>query len=97
MMTTKPHNPGPLSYGKLLLVLGCLCTLTGLTVFSSQLDLGPFNVWVTLLIASTKASLVLLFFMHLKYEPPLLQRTFIATIFILAIFISFMFWDVAFR
>jgi len=97
MMTTKLSHTGPLSYGRLLLVLGCLYILTGITVFSSQVDLGAFNIWVILLIASIKASLVLLFFMHLKYEPPLLKRTFIATIFILAIFISFMFWDVAFR
>lgn len=94
---SETHTTEPLSYRKLLLVLGGLFVLTGITVFSSQVDLGAFNIWISLLIASTKASLVLLFFMHLKYESPLLKRTFIATIFILAIFISFMFWDVAFR
>ena len=95
-MTEKFDTP-PLSYCKLLLVLGFLFTLTGVTVYASQVDLGALNIWLTLLIASCKASLVLLFFMHLKYEPPLLKYGFIATVFTLAIFISFMFWDVAFR
>ena len=90
-------NPHPLSYSKLLLVLGCLFILTGMTVAVSQVDLGTLNIWLSLLIASSKATLEVLFFMHLKYEPPLLKYGFIVTLFILAIFISFMFWDVAFR
>ena len=39
---------------------------TGLTVYASGLDLGPFNAPIALTIASIKATLVALFFMHIK-------------------------------
>ena len=71
--------------------------LTLVTVGASYVDLGWANVWVALLIASTKASLVLLFFMHMRYEGRLLVISFISTILFLAIMISFTFWDIAFR
>lgn len=39
---------------------------TGLTVYAATLDLGKFNAPVALIIASIKATLVALFFMHVK-------------------------------
>ena len=39
---------------------------TGLTVYAASLDLGEFNAPVALTIASIKATLVALFFMHVK-------------------------------
>ena len=42
--------------------------LTVVTVLVSYVNLGVMNVVVALIIASTKASLVALFFMHLKGE-----------------------------
>jgi cytochrome c oxidase subunit 4 len=44
---------------------------TGLTVGASYVDLGMWNTPVAMLIAVTKASLVVFFFMHLKYSPRL--------------------------
>ena len=44
---------------------------TGLTVGASYVDLGIWNTPVAMLIAVTKASLVVFFFMHLKYSPRL--------------------------
>ena len=52
----------------LLLVFTALLLLTVVTVLVSYVDLGRGNVVVALLIASAKASLVALFFMHLKGE-----------------------------
>jgi len=40
---------------------------TGLTVAAALVDMGPFNPIVALAIATTKAILVVLFFMHVKY------------------------------
>jgi len=40
---------------------------TGLTVGAAFVDLGPFNIVVALAIATVKATLVVLFFMHVKY------------------------------
>lgn len=86
-----------LSYSKLAMVLAGLLILTLLTVGVSYIDLGHFNVPLALGIASTKAILVLLFFMHLKYEGKVITISFISTIIFLAIMITFTFWDVAFR
>ena len=86
-----------LSYRFLLLVLMALFALTALTVGASTLNLGALNVWLALVIAAAKASLVLLFFMHLKYEAMVLKLSFLATFGFLAIIIGFIFLDVAFR
>ena len=87
----------PMSYNTLGKILATLLLLTGITVAVSYFDMGRLNVPLTLAIASTKASLVLLFFMHLKYEGRAIKISFISTICFLAIMISFTFWDVAFR
>jgi len=84
-------------YGQLAVVLALLLTLTGVTVAVSYVDLGFLNVPVALTIATLKAALVLLFFMHLRYEGPIIRYSFITTVVFLAIMIGFTFWDVAFR
>lgn len=84
-------------YKTLVNVLLTLFALTGVTVGASYVDLGALNVWLALLIASVKASFVLLFFMHMKHEGRLLLWSFVGTIFFLGIMIGFTFWDVAFR
>jgi len=86
-----------MSYKTLGQVLAVLLLLTGLTVGVSYIDMGRLNVPITLAIASAKVSLVLLFFMHLKYEGRAIKISFISTVCFLAIMISFTFWDVAFR
>jgi cytochrome c oxidase subunit 4 len=43
-----------------------LLVLTAITVFAAFVNLGPFNPVVALLIATIKAILVILFFMHVK-------------------------------
>ena len=45
-----------------------LMVLTGLTVSAAMTDLGPFNTVVALVIACTKAVLVVLFFMHVRHS-----------------------------
>jgi cytochrome c oxidase subunit IV len=48
-------------------VFSALLVLTALTVFAARLDLGPMNSVVALGIAVVKASLVVLYFMHVRY------------------------------
>ena len=92
------HEEHILSYKTLLMVLGVLIGLTVITIFASTIALGALNVWVALIIASVKATFVLLFFMHLKYEHNnVFAITFVVTVFCVAILIGFLFWDVAFR
>jgi cytochrome c oxidase subunit IV len=45
-----------------------LISLTALTTGVAYIDLGPYNTVAALVIAVCKASLVILFFMHLKYS-----------------------------
>jgi cytochrome c oxidase subunit IV len=47
---------------------------TGLTVYASTLDLGPFNAPVALAIATVKATLVALFFMHVWHASEKLTK-----------------------
>ncbi|MDD9305226.1 MAG: cytochrome C oxidase subunit IV family protein [Desulfobacter sp.] len=91
------NHPPILSYKLQATVLFFLLVLTGITVGASYVDLGRFNVWIALGIASVKASLVLMFFMHLKFESRMLVISFLSTIGFLAIMIGFTFWDIAFR
>jgi cytochrome c oxidase subunit 4 len=59
---------------------------TFLTYEAAKHDLGPFNAAVALIIATTKALLVALFFMHLKGAgEKLLKLVVISTIFFLFI------------
>jgi len=56
------------SYYLLTRVLIALLFLTFISVLVTQLHFGAFTVAVALLIASVKVFLVLIYFMHLKYE-----------------------------
>nr|WP_320012960.1 cytochrome C oxidase subunit IV family protein [uncultured Desulfobulbus sp.] len=86
-----------LSYKSLAQVLAALMVLTGVTIGVSYIHMGIFNVPIALAIACSKVSLVLLYFMHLKFEGKAIKISFICTICFLAIMISFTFWDVAYR
>ena len=52
-------------------IFAALMVLTGLTVWASFQHLGIWNTPVALGIAVAKATLVALFFMHLRYSPKL--------------------------
>jgi len=56
-----------------------LIFLTGLTAGIATVDLGPFNTVAALLIASIKATIVVLFFMHVKYTSEKLTKMVIVT------------------
>ena len=56
-----------------LAVFVALLALTALTVFAAGLDLGRANTPLALSIAATKAALVVLFFMHVRYASRLTQ------------------------
>ena len=50
---------------------GGLLLLLVLTVGANFVNLGPFNVAVALMISIAKATLILLFFMEVRYSPPM--------------------------
>lgn len=54
-----------------LSIFGALMVLTLITVAVAWLDLGSLNILVALAVAVMKGTLVVLFFMHLKYSSKL--------------------------
>jgi cytochrome c oxidase subunit IV len=62
-----------------------LIVLTWVTTGVSELDLGKWNVFVALAIAISKASLVTLFFMHVRYSTRLTKMIVLSGIFWLAL------------
>ena len=70
-------------------VWAALLVGTFLTYEAAKLDLGQFNAAVALTIATTKALLVALFFMHLKgASEKLLKLVVISTIFFLFLLLA---------
>jgi len=80
-----------------IVVWGALIVLTAATVAVSYVHLGMMNVVVALLIASAKASLVALFFMHLRYESRLVWGFALTPIFFLVLIIAGTLSDTLFR
>jgi cytochrome c oxidase subunit IV len=71
----------------LIAVWAILAVLTVVTVAVTYVDLGRLNIWVALAIAAVKASLVLLYFMHLRYDSPLNAFIFIVALAFVSLFI----------
>jgi cytochrome c oxidase subunit 4 len=79
------HIVGP---GVYVAILIALLIGTGLTVWASYVDLGLWNPVIALAIATTKAVLVMLFFMHVWYSSKLTKLTIISGIFMFLVLIS---------
>lgn len=77
----------------LIAVFLCLIFLTFITVFVTRFDLGPLNIAVAMGVATVKALLVMLWFMHLKYDKPFNLMIFFASFGFAALFIGFLLMD----
>jgi cytochrome c oxidase subunit 4 len=71
-----------------LLVFVTLLTMTALTTAAAFVDLGPLGNLVAMVIASFKATLVVLFFMHVRYSTKLTSLVVMAGLFWLVILIA---------
>ncbi len=78
-------------------VLGILMLGTIITVGVAQLDFGPWNTVIAMLVATIKASFVLLYFMHLKYDNAMNRVIFGSGFFFLLILFSFSLIDIITR
>jgi len=74
-------------------VFAALVVLTCITVAASRLDLGSWNLWVALAIATAKASLVAAYFMHLKYDSPFNTLVLITALVFLGLFLGIVMLD----
>jgi cytochrome c oxidase subunit 4 len=78
-------HPTPKLY---LVIVLCLFAGTILTFYAATWEMGIFNPIVALAIACTKATLVVLFFMHVRYSTRLTKITVGAGLFWLMILIT---------
>lgn len=81
------HEPHVVPIPVYLAVFAALMVGTYLTVWAAGRDFGAFNTVVALGIAVTKATLVVLFFMHVKYSPRLTQLVVAAAVAFLALLV----------
>lgn len=74
-------------------VFAALMVLTFLTVAATWINLGWFNLPIAMAIATVKATLVALYFMHLRYDAPFNGIAFLAALFFAAVFILIVLLD----
>ena len=91
---THDHHGGPKIYTANLFAL---LFLTIITVAAASFNFGSANVVIALAIASVKAILVGLFFMHLLWDKPVNAIILVAAFLFLGIFLMFDFIDVGSR
>jgi cytochrome c oxidase subunit 4 len=86
MDTMSEHQPTSLRV--YLAVFVSLLALTWLTVWVAQHDLGDLNIVIAVVIATLKAGLVVLFFMHLLHDRPINAVVLGFALFMLGLLIS---------
>ncbi len=79
------------------IIFGTLLIFTLLTVAAAHMDFGYFNFPLAMLIATIKASLVVFYFMGLKFDSTENRVIFFSSFIFLAIFIVLISSDVLFR
>lgn len=92
---TNPEHAGhhivtPRTY---IIVFATLLIFTGLTVVAAYIDLHIFNPIVALAIATFKAVVVILYFMHVKYQSRLIKLTVAAGFFTFFVLTTMTFSD----
>jgi cytochrome c oxidase subunit 4 len=85
------------TYKSQIVVLLSLILLTILTVTITSVHLGPYNTAAAMLIASVKATIVLLYFMHLKFDEKIYQFMVALVLAIYAVVVIITFFDYLYR
>lgn len=71
-----------------------LLVLTVITVWVAQFDFGSLNTLIAMLVATVKATLVALYFMHLKYDDKMNTVCLLGGVFFLVVMFAFIAIDV---
>jgi len=96
-MSENTHTPHVLPLKIYFSVAGALFILTVITVMVSYYDFGSFNLLIAMVVATVKATLVALYFMHLKYDDKLYLTMLIMSLVFLSLFIGITMLDTMFR
>ena len=91
------NNSPRVSSRTFVLVWIALLILTGVTITAAYLKMGAWSMLANILIATTKASLVLWFFMHLKYEKKLFKILLFVPVATVTFIIGLTFFDIWYR
>jgi cytochrome c oxidase subunit 4 len=92
------HSDGGVHVASMRLLVTVMIALmigTWLTVSVTHYDFGFLNIWIGLGIATAKAVLVGLYFMHLRWDKPFNAFVFISAFAFLFLFIGFALMDTA--
>ncbi len=81
------------SKGSYVSIFLALMVLTAITVGAAFINLGTFNATVALAVATVKATMVVLFFMHVKYSSRLTKLAVVSGFFFLSILLLLTFVD----
>ncbi|HVP56300.1 MAG TPA: cytochrome C oxidase subunit IV family protein [Candidatus Eisenbacteria bacterium] len=87
-MSSEEHRQHVIPASIYVGIWATLMFFTGLTVFVSFIELHNWNIVLALVIATIKATLVVLFFMHLYYSSKLTKVTVIAAVFFLFLLLA---------
>jgi cytochrome c oxidase subunit 4 len=82
-MSEEKHHIVP--YGFYIFILFALISFTLVSVYVTTIDLGQWSVFTALALATVKSVMVLLYFMHLKFDKPIYRIMFFL---VLAVFIA---------
>lgn len=89
------HGPHVVPLPLLLGVFAALIFFTVVTVAVTYVDLGWFNIWLAMGIATIKAALVCLIFMHLLWDRPFNAIVFLGSLIFVFLFVSMTMLDSA--
>jgi cytochrome c oxidase subunit 4 len=91
-------EPKPVvSYAKYVMIWLALLVLTGATVTVAGMRLGSWSALAAILIATVKGTLVLFYFMHLKYEAWIFKISLMIALLTMTIILVLTFTDTALR
>lgn len=74
-----------------------LIALTAITVGAKYADLHHMAIFAAILIATVKSTLVLLYFMHIRFEKPIFTLMILVLLVTYGIFIGLTFTDYSYR
>jgi cytochrome c oxidase subunit IV len=83
--------------GRYIIIWLALMGFTVLTVVTGRIDLGSANIFIAMIIAVTKATLVVLFFMHLYDEGGVNRLVFVVSVLFLLLLLLGVFGDLMWR
>jgi cytochrome c oxidase subunit 4 len=96
-MNAHPGDGHLVPYRVYVAVWAALVLLTGLTVGAYVADMAHLAIFTAILIATVKVSLVVLYFMHIRFERRIFATMILTVLAVYAVFLILIFVDYFFR